>query len=269
MAFSFGAKKTAAPAPVPGAASVNPATAQNAETKQKQQKIFLLIGGAAALVGAYYVMSRDTPDKKVVVSSDGTETRIKVDDLGSRNLNEGEWIARSENDMARINLELNNLRQQQAGAEQVRKRVEQLEASNTALKVEGQKLFQAMSSENEKLRREVNTANSARTRETTAANQAAGNPDSIGTGRWRGEDPFRAGGPTSPGGARPVSGPVGMPEVKTLNFMATPNAKAGSRMAGFTAEAPNAGPTVIEAAPDFLPPNSYAPAKVIVGADER
>ena len=59
-------------------------------------------------------------------------------------------------------------------------------------------------------------------------------------------------------------------EVKTISFApATPKGGAGKSDdgQGFIGARPDAPPTVIEASPDYLPPNSYAPARVIVGVD--
>lgn len=266
MAFRFG-PKTASPAPA-GNAAMNPAAAENEKSKKKQQMKMAIVAGAALLVGGVWIMSRDSKDEKVAIASDGTEVRIKVDDLRSRNLNEGEWIARSEAQMAGLQLQMSNL-EKTADPTDIRKRMEKLEAENRDLKTDGQRLFTAMSSENDKLRRQMQQQPAAPSREAAAAQQEAG--AARGAGRWRGEEPFRvgggAGGERAPGGARQASQMSGLGEVKTISFVGGVDGKSGPTGLGFQSSPPTATPTVIEASPDYLPPNSYAPARVVVGVD--
>lgn len=171
MAFRFGKKSEAFASAPAGNASMNPAAAENDKSKKQQQMKMAMVLGAGLVVGGIWVMSRDGKDEKVAVSSDGTEVRIKVDDLRSRNLNEGEWIARSENQMAALQLQMSNL-EKTADPTDIRKRMEKLEAENRDLKTDGQRLFTAMSAENDKLRRQMQTAPAAPSREARAAQQS-------------------------------------------------------------------------------------------------
>ena len=62
----------------------------------------------------------------------------------------------------------------------------------------------------------------------------------------------------------------GVAEVKTISFtgpVATGATGGGKEPVGFRGEHPDAPPTVVEDSIDYLPPNSYATAKVIVGVD--
>lgn len=266
MAFRFGPKAAAAPTPN---AALNPAAIENDKSKKKQQMVLAMAGGAALLVGGLWIMTRDEKDEKVAVATDGTEVRIKVDDLRSRNLNEGEWISRSENELAELKKQMSNL-EKTADPTDLRKRMEKLEAENRDLKTDGQRLFTAMSAENEKLKRRMQSAPAAQSREATAAQQEAGS--ARGAGRWRGEEPFRvagggAGGERGTGASQQAAGLSGIAQVKTINFSPVADGKGGATPVGFQSSAPTATPTIIEASADYLPPNSYAPARVVVGVD--
>jgi conjugal transfer pilus assembly protein TraB len=75
-----------------------------------------------------------------------------------------------------------------------------------------------------------------------------------------------AGRPRQPLGGAPVgAGEAAMPgpgEVKLMSFTSDKAGASGPRFAR-----PEAPPVVVEDSPDYLPPNSYAPARVIVGVD--
>lgn len=265
MAFKFGPKKAESAAD--RASSTNPAAAQNGKAKKKQQTMMALLAGGALVLGGMYVFKDGKSDSKKQVTSDGTEVRVRVDDMSSRNQNEGEWIARSENQMSELTQRMSNM-EKTSDTTALVSRIENLEKQNTALKADGQRLFATMANENERLRRQVQSAPAqAPNREVIAAEQAAGG-GGVGAGRWRGQEPFRVGaGGQASAASLQGGGSPGMAEVKTLSFSPAADAKGGAQSLGFRGSLPAAASTVMEASEDYLPPNSYAAARVVVGVD--
>ena len=82
MAFKFGPKKAESAAD--RASSTNPAAAQNGKAKKKQQTMMALLAGGALVLGGMYVFKDGKSDSKKQVTSDGTEVRVRVDDMSSR-----------------------------------------------------------------------------------------------------------------------------------------------------------------------------------------
>ena len=78
-----------------------------------------------------------------------------------------------------------------------------------------------------------------------------------------------SGSPLSPDLAA-TSGSEGAPperQVKTLSFGTSAPETAGATKTGLRSGRPGAPPIEVEDSPEYLPPNSYAPARVIVGVD--
>lgn len=237
----------------------------------------LLAGiGAVVLAGGVSYISTRSSDTKPLKPDDPTEVVISADAMVGKNMAQKEWRAQSENQIKDAVDRVKVIESKMPGLEKGGSDIAALQQENEKLKADGARLF--------KIYEEQNTAQAAKLKALEEGSLTA--PGSRASGasisRWKqpASEPFRvagAGGDAAaagPGGAGRFGGEAGsMPsiaEVKTISFApATPKGGAGKSDdgQGFIGARPDAPPTVIEASPDYLPPNSYAPARVIVGVD--
>jgi conjugal transfer pilus assembly protein TraB len=257
----------------------------NAKAKKRQG----LILGAAGLVmvgaAAAYIFPGSGSKKVAVDASAPYAPQISVPDMVNKNLSQREWIAGSENRLTGIEGRLKPVEGQQQQVADLNKKLSDLQQQTQANNANYLHTLQAYETENRKL-----------------VDQAAQGPGKTGVvgpgappaGLGPSGEPFRVAGTNgrSPiygqaGGydanGRPVGGTAGAPdpaaaiggsELKTISFGGTPGVTTGSASdaspkdnIGLHVMRPDAPPTIVEDAPDYLPPNSYAPARVIVGVD--
>ena len=228
------------------------------ERTAKRQRL-LLAGGAAVLLGGASVWIFGGDDKQKSLDPDSPqEISIAAGDMVNRNLSQKEWIALSGNRLNSQDQRLKTLEGQGGQLGQLQEQITALQQENQTIKADGQRVISAYEAENAGLRSAAETAEKAKTP----------------TGDlFRGSAPAPTYGPAGgydaqAMGAQP-SGPMTAPEVKVISFggggKAGDDGQAGP--VGLRAERPDSGPVVIEDSPEYLPPNSYATARVIVGVD--
>jgi len=216
----------------------------NARTARRQK---LLLGGLGAVLlagGSWFVLGEDSD------TAAGSEART-IDTAGivNRNLSEREFVATYGNRLDAVTREQQALKDSAAPRSEVEQQLAALKAENEAMRVDGQAAIDAISAENAELK--------SRLAEQPAVTAAAMPPPAYGPEAGGYDAQGAALG--APGGSE---GAVPSPGGVKLTSFAAENASAGARAGG--AEAP---PLVVEDSPEYLPPNSYAPARVIVGVD--
>ena len=252
----------------------------NAKVRKRQQLILAGIGSVILVAGGSYIVSKSKSDAPIK-ATDPVDVEISVDGMTGKKMAQSEWIAKSENQIAEAESRVKALEAKMPAVDQVSNDLAALKQENAKLKADGSRLFEIYEKQNA-----VQAAELKAIKEGGGAGSAgggAGAARSSGISRWQqpAREPFRVagaggqpaaggdrawagnGGPGGPDGAMPAIG-----EVKTISF--TSAGKAGPKgddAQGFVGVRPDAPPTVIEASPDYLPPNSYAPARVIVGVD--
>lgn len=242
-----------------------------------RQRLILLGGGSVLLAAGLVYINSQSKDTGGPAPTEAQEINISTDQMVGRKLAQKEWLAQSENQMADMSGRLKTAETQVARVSGYDARIAQLEQENARMKADGARLFQIYEQQNK--------GQAAKIAELEAAGGGGGpaGPTASGISRWQqqpGKEPFRvagAGGPQGgaarwagggPGGDAPgMEGMGAGAEVKTISFAAPAKEGAPAPGGGFTAGRPDAPPTVIEDSPDYLPPNSYAPARVIVGVD--
>ena len=273
------------------AAAASPQAARNAGAKKRQQ--LLLAGGAAVVLvgGSAYIFSGGPAKVHGVDPSKPTEVKVATDDMVNRPRSEQQWMAASENALSDHNQRLKAVEQQAPAVTQMHDQIASLQQDNARTKADATKLFQIYQAENDRQRQRIEalkqgTAQGGSTGPAGFAGAAGGRPGASGV------EPFRVAGgaggygsgagydaqgrPLAPGAGAAGYAAAGGAEVKTINFSGGGSA-AGAGGAGggsgpkgpvgFAGVHPDAPPTVIEDSADYLPPNSYAPARVIVGVD--
>lgn len=221
----------------------------NARTARRQR---LLLGGIAAVAlvgGSWFILGGDEDG-----ASDDPQAAQTIDTAGlvNRDLSQREFVASYGNRLDAVTREQKALKEAAVPRSEVEAQLAALKAENQAMRVDGQAAIDAISAENADLKSRLAAQASAPAPATPppAYGPQAGSYDARGT-----TPPIAAAG----GGEAMIPSPG---EVKLLSFTSE---KAG--VTGLRAARPEAPPVVVEDSPDYLPPNSYAPARVIVGVD--
>lgn len=221
----------------------------NARTAKRQQLLLAGVGAVLLSGASWFIFGSDD-------NADGTEPKaaqtIETAGLVNRDLSQREFVAVYGNRLDAVTREQKALKEAQAPLEGVEAQLAALKAENQAMRVDGQAAIDAVSAENAALKSQI-------------AVQAAAPPPAAlpAYGPQAGGYDARGRAPNTQipdtGGAPESLSPG---EVKLLNFGVSDKGGAGNR-----AQRPEVSPLVVEDSPDYLPPNSYAPARVIVGVD--
>lgn len=215
----------------------------NAATARRQK---LLLGSLGALVlagGSWFILGGGDE----TTEPDAAQT-IDTAGLVDRDLSEREFVATYGNRLDAVTREQQALRDTAVPRGEVEQQLAALKAENEAMRVDGQAAIDAISAENADLRSQLAVRENAPAPAVPvpAYGPQAGGYDARGIA-------------TAPGGELAIASPG---EVRLLSFAGDRDGTPGQR-----ATRPEAPALVVEDSPDYLPPNSYAPARVIVGVD--
>ena len=235
--------------------SVTALGALNAKTRVRQRMLLLGGGGSAALLALWFVFggtghhttAADAPQK------------IETDGIVNRDLSQKEFVAIYGNRLDAQARQLKALEESRAVSPEVQAKLDALAAENQAMKTDGTKTIDALTQENTTLRGELARAQSQPAPTAVAASLPARDP-SIPSGSPL--DPNNGAG--SSGAALPAAAER---QVKTVSFTSGTGETGATGKTGLRAGRPTAPAIEVEDSPDYLPPNSYAPARVIVGVD--
>ncbi len=208
----------------------------------RRQKMLLASAGAVMLVcGAWWLFGSDGADKAKDAQGGAT---IETAGLVNRDLSQREFVAVYGNRLDAMAREQKALKDGVKPAADLQAQLDAMKTENQAMRTDGQAAIDAISAENAKLRTQL------------AAPPVSAPAPAPAYGPAGGYNARTPGGGITPGD--PATAPA---EVKLLAF-------GGDKPGGGARSArPEVSPLVVEDSPDYLPPNSYAPARVIVGVD--
>lgn len=225
----------------------------NARTARRQKLLLGSLGALALIGGSWFILGGD--DKAKTGDPNAAQT-IDTAGLVNRDLSQREFVATYGNRLDAVTREQKALKDGSVPRTEIEAQLAALKAENQAMRVDGQAAIDAISAENAELK-------------TRLAAQPASPAPAVpppAYGPQAGGYDARARSPqTSTGAAAgdPQGGMIPSPgEVKLMSFSSDKAATNGLRVGR-----PDAPPVVVEDSPDYLPPNSYAPARVIVGVD--
>ncbi|GEO01832.1 conjugative transfer factor, TraB [Novosphingobium sediminis] len=225
----------------------------NARTARRQKLLLGSLGALALLGGSWFILGGD--DKPKIGDPNAAQT-IDTAGLVNRDLSQREFVATYGNRLDAVTREQKALKDGSIPRTEIEAQLAALKAENQAMRVDGQAAIDAISAENAELKTRLaaQPATTAPVVPPPAYGPQAGGYDA----RARSSQPGAA-----PTGGDPQGGMISSPgEVKLMSFSSD---KAGS--SGLRVGRPDAPPVVVEDSPDYLPPNSYASARVIVGVD--
>ncbi|WP_150294372.1 TraB/VirB10 family protein [Sphingobium estronivorans] len=227
---------------------VSPDLAGNEVVRRKQR---LLLAGAAAIglvASSFWIFSGDRKKPDVETGS-GEEVDVSTKDLVNRNLSQQEWMAMSENQFQAQENQLKAVGGQQQRMDQLAAQVEALKAQNQEMQADGQRVLTAYQAENDQLKRQI--AERRPVQAPTPGPSALYGPN--GPQSYQRPDAANA---SAAQRAMEVAGRGN--EVKMVSFTSADTGTA-SKVAR--------GSTVYADSPNYLPPNSFARARVVVGVD--
>jgi conjugal transfer pilus assembly protein TraB len=234
--------------PIPGSPQARESGRRNLNSQIAQRQKLLLAGiGAIALIGGgMFIFSGDSDE----ASADaGGAATIDTGGLVNRNLSQREFVASYGNRLDAQGKAIKDLEQAQLPRAQVEEELEALRSENAQMRSDGQAAIDAISAENAALRSQLSETARA------PASPPLPPPPAYGPGVGNGAGPGAAIQP-------PLAvGPAQGGQLSLMNF-GSDAGKDGKPRAPETAPA-----LLLEASRDYLPPNSYAPARVIVGVD--
>ncbi len=237
----------------PQAAAPSEVATLNARTARRQKLLLGSLGAVLLLGGSWFILGGD--DKAAKDDPNGAQT-IDTAGLVNRDLSQREFVATYGNRLDAVTREQKALKDAQLPRQEVEAQLAALKVENQAMRTDGQAAIDAISAENAELK----------TRLATQATAPVPMPVPAYGPQAGGYDARARGVPGQPGTSLGASGAdPAMPspgEVKLMNF-ASDKAPAN----GLRAARPDAPPVVVEDSHNYLPPNSYAPARVIVGVD--
>lgn len=216
----------------------------NHQIAQRQKALLAGVGAIALIGGAAFLFSGDD-DRHAGASGDTVS--IDTGGLVNRNLSEREFVATYGNRADAQDREIKALKEGQVSRPELEQQLAALKAENSQMRTDGQTAIDAISAENAALKAQLDQA--ARASAATAAP-----PPAYGPGVAPGA--ARVTGRAAASGTMPEEGKVSLMSFET--GAASPKKPAGD----------NAAPQLLlQDSRDYLPPNSYAPARVIVGVD--
>ena len=215
----------------------------NSQIAQRQKLLLAGIGAIALIGGGMFIFSGDGDDASADASGAAT---IDTGGLVNRNLSQREFVASYGNRLDAQGRAIKDLEQAQLPSAQVEEELEALRSENAQMRSNGQAAIDAISSENAALRSQLSDPARVSAEPMPVAPPPAYGP---GVGTGAAIQPPQAG----------SDGPGG--QLSLMSFGAE-TGKDGKPRGAETAPA-----LLLEASREYLPPNSYAPATVIVGVD--
>ena len=227
-----------------GVSPVGGELAGNDAVRRKQRMLLAGVAGVGLVLSSMWIFSGD--GEKEVAGDDAAEkVEVSTKDMVNRNLSQQEWMALSENRFQSTENQLKSVNGQTARVDNLAAQIEALKGQNQAMQADGQRVLSAYQAENEQLRRQINER------------QAAPLPPPGPSAMYGPRGPQSYQRPDAAAAAAAV--PIGhSAEVKMVSF-STGDTGSASKIAK--------GSTVYTDSPNYLPPNSFASAKVIVGVD--
>lgn len=258
-------KKTKAvdAAPEAAASPLGDAMVANEAVKKKQMLLLASAGAAALVAGSLYIFD-DAPSKSGKELESQVEG-VSVDDMVNKNMGEKEWRAQSEAQMMSMDTNMRSLAARAQRADQLEAQLAQSQAQQAGVNPETERVLSAYQSENEQLKAALAAARQSPVGVATGANAG---PNAL-YGRTSPPSYQAVGVPRGPGVQPSATGQAaasaaGLPGIRSSEVSLV---SFGEGAASGTGSPVPKGNTVYTDSANYLPPNSIAVAKVIVGVD--
>jgi len=221
---------------------------------RKRQQMYMMGGlGVLVLAGMGYLLQPTAKEQKSLdqLSKDNT-VKVSTDDMVNAKMTDKEWMALSEGQIQSMDNRLKGSEGQVPRIQQLEEQVRALQGEKQAMTADGTRVLSAYETENQQLKSQLAAVQAGKLAPAPAAMYG-----SAGAGAYR-----PAGAPGAPGapgsaGQFPDAPPTRSNEIKLVSFTegGTANKIEKGKATTFTDSS------------NYLPPNSIAKARVIVGVD--
>lgn len=218
----------------------------NRQIAQRQKALLIGVGALALIGGATFLFSGD---KGKGSGASGEAVSIDTGGLVNRNLSEREFVATYGNRADAQDREIKALKEGQVSRPELEQQLAALKTENAQMRTDGQHAIDAISAENAALKAQLDQAS-----------RAPATPVMPPPAHGPGVNPG-VGTPTPGANRQGADGPAADAKVSLMSFE---TGGAGPKKPTGDTAAPQ---LLLQDSPDYLPPNSYAPARVIVGVD--
>ncbi|MGB3470897.1 MAG: TrbI/VirB10 family protein [Erythrobacter sp.] len=220
----------------------------NDAVKKRQMMLMTAAGLVALVAGSAYIFAGETTED-VMQEADGSEIKVSTDDMVNKNMGQQEWQAQSEAQIQGIEHQLRGVEGQDERLNAMQAQIAALQAENQAMAVDGQRVVSAYQTENDQLRQQISNRAA-----TPAPPVAMYGP--TGAAGGRAAVPHAG---AAAAAAAPASSPYSPRSIKLVAFEGGQSGNATRLTTSAT--------TSYTDSPNYLPPNSIAKARVIVGVD--
>ncbi len=241
-----------------GVSPVADAMASNDAVKRKQMLLLSGAGAVALVLGSLYIF--DDGDSGSDTDLEEKVTEVSTDDMVNKSMSEKEWRAQSEAQLQSMNNQMRSLAARAQQADQLEAQLQRANGQNGAMTEDTQRVLGAYQQENEQLKAALAAARQSPVMGPQPGPNGLYGRSSPPSYAQAGPKP---GGPSLTPAGQAAAAAAGLPvargnEVKLVSF--------GDAPSGTGMPVPK-GNTVYTDSSTYLPPNSIAVAKVIVGVD--
>ncbi|WP_103727280.1 TrbI/VirB10 family protein [Novosphingobium sp. HII-3] len=216
--------------------------AENASTEKRQKLMLYGGGGLIGLAAMWYVLGSDGKDETLAAKEGEDKVEVSTDAIMNRQLADREWMTMYDNQQLAQTNQLKGVQNAVSKVDQVQSELQALRQENEQMKADATRVLDAYERENRELKQQMSRGGGA------AADVSA--PGAAAAARAMGM-----------GGVAPMARSN---EVKLVSFSGGPAGPTGD---GKRIDSQGKQAAVYTDSPNYLPPNSMAQAKVVVGVD--
>jgi conjugal transfer pilus assembly protein TraB len=241
-------------------ASDNGDLMRNAHAARRQKLLLYGCGGVLAVAAMAWILQPSASELGSTDKAKDGEVKVSTDDMVNHNMSEREWMALSEGQMEQYGNQIKGLEGNAERIQQLEEQIQALQGQKSAMAEDGTRVMSAYEAENQQLRSQLQAAQSTPQRAAGAGPTALYGPSAPGTYRPTGAGPAAAAAPVAGDGPTAAidAGPVRSNAIALVSFGGATG----------TAERITPGKTTsFTDSANYLPPNSIARARVVVGVD--
>jgi conjugal transfer pilus assembly protein TraB len=216
--------------------------AENSSTEKRQKLILYGGGGLIGLAAMWWVLGGDTKEEKLAIKEGEDKVEVSTDAILNRQRADQDWMSMYDHQQTAQTNQLKGVQTAVTKVDQVQSELQALRQENEQMKADATRVLDAYERENRELKKQVGKGGGP------GADASA--PGAAAAARAMGM-----------GGVGPMTRSN---EVKLVSFSGGPEGPTGD---GKRIAAGGKQAAVYTDSPNYLPPNSMAQAKVVVGVD--
>ncbi|MCW1432142.1 TrbI/VirB10 family protein [Novosphingobium sp. JCM 18896] len=219
--------------------------AENSATEKRQRLILYGGGGLIGIAAMWYVLGSDGKEQELATKEGDDKVEVSTDAIMNRQIADRDWMTMYDHQQIAQTNQLKGVQTAVGKVDQVQSEVQALRQENEQMKADATRVLDAYERENQQLKQQIARGPGPRTEASAPGAAAAARAMGV-----------------------PGAGPMSRAnEVKLVSFGAGPAGAAAPTGDARRIEAGGKQAAVFTDSPNYLPPNSMAQAKVVVGVD--